>query len=73
MQFYVIQTGLFLETIRIFWYFNVPLNNFESMSNCPWVHGKSNKPPSPSRGVCVCGGGGGANSHSMVLPIFLVS
>ena len=38
-----------------FWYLVVPLNNFASVSNCPRVHGKSNKPPSD---VCVCVGGG---------------
>ena len=41
-----------------FWYLLVPLNNFASMNNCPWVQGKSNKPPPPSRGVCVGEGGG---------------
>ena len=44
---------------KTFWYLVVPLNNFASMNNCPWVQGKSNKPPSPSRGVCVEGRGGG--------------
>ena len=34
-----------------FWYLVVPLNNFASMSNCPLVQKKSNKPT--SRGVCV--------------------
>ena len=34
-----------------FWYLVVPLNNFAHMNNCPWVQGKSNKPPSPSRGT----------------------
>ena len=46
-----------------------PLNNFAPMGNCPWVQGKSNKPPPE---VCVCVGGG-ANSYSMILPIFFVS
>ena len=41
-----------------FSYLLVPLNNFASMNNCPWVQGKSNKPPPPSE-VCVCVGGGG--------------
>ena len=41
------------------WYLPVPLNNFVSMNNCPWVQGKSNKPPPE---VCVCGRG---NSYSM--------
>ena len=58
MQFYAIQTCLFLETIS-YWLLVVPLNNVAPMSNCPWVQGKANKPPPPSRGVCVCGGGGG--------------
>ena len=70
MQFYVIQIGLFSETMN-FWYLVVPLNNFSSMNNCPWVQGKSNKPPPPSRDVCVCVGGG--DSYSMILPQFLVS
>ena len=35
-----------------FWYLVVPLNNFSSMNNYPWVQGKSKKPPPPSRGVC---------------------
>ena len=56
---------------KFFLYLVVPLNNFAPMSNCPWVQGKSNKPPPK---VCVCvGGGGGANSYSMILPIFFVS
>ena len=38
-----------------FWYLVVPLNNFASMSNCPLVQGKSNKPPPLPR--CVLGGG----------------
>ena len=58
MQFYVIQTGLFSEIINFFLYLVVPLNNFAPMSNCPWVQGKSNKPP-PEVCVCVWGGGGG--------------
>ena len=52
-----------------FWYLVVPLNNFTSMNNCPWVQGKSNK-PLPSRGVCE---GGRGNSYSMILPLFLLS
>ena len=56
MQFYVIQTGLFLETIS-FLHLVVPLNNFASVSNCPWVQVKSNKPPSLPE-VCVGSGGG---------------
>ena len=40
-----------------FWYLVVPLNNVASMNNCPWVQGKSNKPP-PEVCVCVCVGGG---------------
>ena len=40
-----------------FWYLVVLLNNFASMNNCPWVQGKSNKPP-PEVCVCVWGGGG---------------
>ena len=44
------------------WYLVVPLNNFASMNNCPWVQGKSNKPlPLPR---CVCVGGG------IVIPCF---
>ena len=50
------------------WYLVVPLNNFASMNNCPWVQGKSNKPPPPSRGVCGEGGGGGR--YSKLLPLF---
>ena len=42
---------------KIFWYLVVSLNNFASMSNCPLVQGKSDKPPSPQE-VCVGGGGG---------------
>ena len=45
------------------------MNNFAPMSNCPWVQGKSNKPPPE---VCVWGNGG-PNSYSMILPIFLVT
>ena len=73
MQFYVIQTGLFSETIS-FWHLVVPLNNFASMSNCPLVHGKSDKPTPPPE-VCVraCVWGVGANRYSMVIPQFLVS
>ena len=37
-------------------YLVVPLNNFASMNNCPWVQGKSNKPLPLSRCVCVWGG-----------------
>ena len=54
IQFYVIQTVVFSETIS-FWHLVVPLNNFASISNCIWMQGKSNKPPIPTRGVC--GGG----------------
>ena len=54
-----------------FWYLVVPLNNFESMNNCPLVQGKSNKPP-PEVCVCVCVCMGG-NSYSMILPLFLLS
>ena len=46
---------LFSETIRFFWYLVVPLNNFSSMSICPLVQGKSNKPPSSTE-VCLWGG-----------------
>ena len=50
------------------WYLVVPLNNFASMNNCPWVQGMSNKPlPLPR---CVWGGEG---SYSMILPLFLLS
>ena len=35
-----------------FWYL------VATMSNCPWVQGKSNKHPPPPD-VCVCWGGGG--------------
>ena len=35
----------------------VLLNNFASMSNCPWVHSKSNRPLPLPRCVCVWGGG----------------
>ena len=39
------------------WYLVVPLNNFASMNNRPWMQGKSNKTlPLPR---CVCGGEGG--------------
>ena len=48
-----------------FWYLLVPLNNFASMNNCPWVQGKSNKPPPPPE-VCVCVGGGGGGG--IVIP-----
>ena len=41
-----------------FWYLVVQLNYFASMSNCPLVQSKSNKPPSPPE-MCVLGGGGG--------------
>ena len=54
-----------------FGYLVIPLNNFATISNCPLVESKSNKPPT-SRGVCV-GGGGGANSYSIILLLFLVS
>ena len=50
-----------------FWYLVVPLNNFASMNNCPWVQGKSNKPPPPPE-VCVCVGGW--NSYSMIYHYF---
>ena len=40
-----------------FYYLVVPLSNFASMNNCPWVKGKSNKPPPPSGDVCVWEGG----------------
>ena len=53
IQFYVIQTGLFSETIS-FWRLVVPLNNFASISNCLWMQGKSKKPPPPI--VCLWGG-----------------
>ena len=49
-----------------FWYLVVPLNNFASIINCPWVQGKLNKAPLLR---CVCGG----NSYSMILPLFLLS
>ena len=52
-----------------FWYLVVPLNIVAHMNNCPWVQGKSNKPPPE-----VCGGGGGGeNSYSMILPLYLLS
>ena len=54
-----------------FGYLVVPLNNFATISNCPLVQSKSNKPPPPPE-VCVCVGGG-ANSYSIILPLFLVS
>ena len=54
-----------------FWYLLVPFNNIASMNNCPWVQGKSHKPPSPLL-RCVCVGGGG-DSNSMILPLFLLS
>ena len=54
------------EDNKTFWYLVVPLNNFASMSNCPWVQGKSNKPPPLSRCVCVGGGGRG----EIVIPWF---
>ena len=62
MHNFVIQTGLFLETIFI-WHLVVQLNNFASMRNCPWVQGRSNKPP----------GVGSGGSYSMILPHILVS
>ena len=55
-----------------FGYLVVPLNNFATISNCPLVQRKSNKPPPPLLGcVCVCVGG--ANSYSIIVPLFLVS
>ena len=42
-----------------FWYLVVPLNNFVSMNNCPWVQVKSNKPPPPPPPPEVCVGGRG--------------
>ena len=73
LQFYVIETGKFSETISLL-HLMVQLNNFASMSNCPLVQVKSNKPPPPPK-VSVWGAGeeGGANSYSMILPQFLVS
>ena len=47
-----IQTDLLSETLIV-----VPLNNIASMSNCPLVQTKSNKPPNEAC-VCVWGGGG---------------
>ena len=35
----------------------VPLNNFASMSNCPWVQGKSNSLITTPPKVCVGGWG----------------
>ena len=67
MQFYVIQIGFLFEDNKNFWYLVVLLNNFLSMNNCPWVQGKSNKPPPPSRGVCVCGR---ENNYSMIYLYF---
>ena len=68
IQFYVIQTVVFSETIS-FWHLVVPLNNFASISNCVLMQGKSNKPLSPLE---VCVEGKGENSCSMILPQFLV-
>ena len=70
-EFYVIQTGLFLETIS-FWHLVVPLNTFASMSKCPWVKGKHNKilpTPPPPPPMCV----GDSYRYSMVLPQYLAS
>ena len=53
--------------IRNFWYLVVTFNNFATMSNCPWVQGKSKKPPPPPV-VFVWG-----DSYSTILPPFLVS
>ena len=69
IQFYVIQTVVFSETIS-FWHLVVPLNNFASISNCLLMQGKSNKPPHP-HSRCVWRGKG-ENSCSMILPQFLV-
>ena len=66
--FFVIQTGLFLETIS-FWHLVGQLNNFASMINFPLVQGRSNKPP----GGGSTGRGGGWGSYSMILPHFLIS
>ena len=41
----------FILRDNVFLLLMVPLTNFASMSNCPWVQAKSNKPPSPD--VCV--------------------
>ena len=68
IHFYVIQTGLFLET------FNGPTEQF-----C--IHGQLSLGGNVSlirssiKGacVCVCGGGGGIYWYSMILPQFLVS
>ena len=62
MHFYVIQTGLFSETMS-FWHLVVPLTTFAAISNCPWVQGKSNTP------LPMCVG----DSNSVILPQFLVS
>ena len=67
MQFYVIQTGLFLET-KSFMHLVVPLNNFAPNNNCIWMQDKSNKHPL-LRCVCVWGG----DSYSMIVPQYLVS
>ena len=66
MRFYVIQTGLFSETFRIF---GIEWSHW-TISH-PWVIVLGCKvsliSPLPR---CVCGGGGGgANSYSMILPI----
>ena len=57
---------LIFREYKNFWYLVVQLNNFASMNNCPLVQLKSNKPPPPSRGVCV----GGRNSYSMIYLYF---
>ena len=53
----------FLSETLSFWHLVVPLNNFASMSDCPWVQGKSNKPQPLPRYVCGVG-----NNYSMILP-----
>ena len=42
------------------------MKNLASMSNCPWVQGKSKKPP-PTLEVCVCVGGGVVHDFTSIV------
>ena len=59
MHFFLIQTGLFLETIS-FWYLVGQLNNSAPMINFPLVQGRSNKTL----------GGGSGGGGVVVIPLF---